>query len=192
MALNLLFWCVAIGIGAALAVPFIVLFRIGIRKRSRLMKWLGGIPAAIILIGAFVAFCLLIYGFTHPWSETNNAQDIRASFKSNFDFAPSSDVVPLHQKIYCRGDFGCMYLEFQASSLTLDKLTSLGFQAISASDFLSATGEANAPKWWVSSNSSNGEYYDNLRWKGSFSTNRAYLFFDRALGLVCFYSEGID
>src|ERR1700733_2273812 len=113
--INLVFWMIVVCVMAAVSIPFIILFIIGVRRNSRLIKWLGAVPAAGILIVTFITFCLLAYGFIHPWSETTNGSTIRASFKSNFGFEPGADFVPLHQRIYCLADTGSMHLQFRAS-----------------------------------------------------------------------------
>jgi hypothetical protein len=192
IAINFIFWVLVICVIAAISIPFIVLFIIGVHKRSRLIKWLGAVPAAGTLFLALCAFGLLFYGFMHPWSETTDEKSIRQSFKSNFDFEPDADFVPMHQKIYCLADNGCMHLEFRASQATFDKIRGLGFQAVSMPKFLSATGGSNAPDWWIKADGQTDDCFVNEKWKGSFSSNQAYLIYNPTSGVVYFFSEGID
>jgi hypothetical protein len=192
VAINFIFWLFVISVFAAVSIPFLILFFVGMRKHRRWMKWLGGVPAGMILIMAFCGFCLLIYGFIHPWSETSSTATIRQTFVANFGFEPGPDFKPEHQKIYCLADSGCMHLRFQASTATFDRIRGLGFQAISRSSFMSTTGGAGAPDWWIHENELSDECFENTKWKGSFSSNGAYLFYDRGSERIFFYSNGID
>ena len=192
VAFNFIFWLLFIGLFAALAIPFFLLFVVGVWKRRRWMKWLGGIIAAMVLIMASCGFCLLIYGFMHPWSATTSTKTIRRTFVANFGFEPGSDFKPENQKIYCLADSGCMHLRLQASAATFDKIRTLGFPTISRSSFMSATGGQRAPDWWIHSNELSEDCFTNPKWKGNFLSNSAYLFYDRASERVYFYSNGID
>ncbi|MBI5685057.1 MAG: hypothetical protein HZC54_08240 [Verrucomicrobia bacterium] len=192
VALNFIFWVFVIWVFAAVSIPFLILFIVGVRKRRRWMKWLGGIPAGMILAMAFCGFCLLIYGFMHPWSETADTKTIRQTFVTNFGFEPGSDFKPEHQKIYCLADFGCMHLRFRASAATFDRIRGLGFKKSSRSSFVSGTGGSGAPEWWIHEKDLSDECFENTKWKGSFSSNGACLFYDRASERVYFYSYGID
>ncbi len=192
IAINFIFWVFAICVFAALSIPFVILFIFGVRRRSRWMKWLGGAPSVMILVGAFCGFCLLIYGFMHPWSETTKAKVIRQTFVNNFGFEPGTDFSPDHQKIYCLADCGCLHMTFRASAATFEKNRRLGFEGITPSSFMSASGNRGAPDWWVPKKDVSSECFANPKWKGTFSSNRAYLFYDRASQRVYFYSEGID
>src|SRR5437879_1104316 len=115
MALNILFWGFLICIFAAMAVPCFVLFLIGGRRGWRWMKWLGAVSAVMILLGALCGFCLLVYAFSHPSSETTDAKTIRQTFVDNFGFEPGADFAPEHQQIWGMGDTSHMHLEFKAS-----------------------------------------------------------------------------
>jgi hypothetical protein len=191
VALNFVFLLLAILIFASISIPFLILFFFGLRKRSRWMKWLGGIPASLILGAAFCGFCLLIYGFIHPWSETTNPKTIRQTFVHNFEFDPGADLFPKNQRIYCLADFGCLHLKFGTSPSTFEKVRALGFEPTSSSEFTDGTG-GGAPKWWVWPDKESTMCFKHNRWKGTFATNRAYLFYDAASQEVYFYSEGID
>jgi hypothetical protein len=192
MALNVLFWVFLVCVFAAMAVPCFVLFIIAGRRGWRWMKWLGGVSSVMIFLGAICGFGLLIYGFTHPSSETSDAKDIRETFVHNFGFEPGADFLPDHQQIYCLGDFGCMHLKFQAAAATFDKIRGLGFETISSSSFMAETGGQRAPDWWIKTNELSGVCFQNPKWKGTFSSNVAYLFYDQASQRVYFYSQGID
>jgi hypothetical protein len=149
IAFNFIFWVLVICGFAAVSMPFAILFIVGVRKRSRWMKCLGGLPAVTILAGAFCGFCLLVYGCMPPWSETSDAGNIRQTFVQNFGFQPGPDFSPAHQKIYCLADFGCMHLKFRASPATFDRIRNMGFGEIPASSFMSATDNRGAPNWWL-------------------------------------------
>jgi hypothetical protein len=192
IALNFAFWVLVICVFAASSIPFFILFIFGVWRRRRWMKWLGGVPAVMILVGAFCGFCFLLYGFMHPWSETTDAKDIRQTFINNFGFEPGADFSPDYQRIYCLADFGCMHMKFQASPATFAKIRGLGFEAISPDSFMSATVGQRAPNWWIPTNDLSSECFVNPKWKGSFSSNTAYLYYDKTSRRVYFYSQGID
>lgn len=94
-AFSFIFWMMLIGFIALTSIPFAIIFIVGRKKKSKMLKWLGGAPAAMILGGAFSLFCFIIYGFIHPWSETSDPKNITSAFVSNFGFDPKDDFVPL-------------------------------------------------------------------------------------------------
>ena len=190
--LNFAFWMIIVCAIGALSIPFIILFLFGVRRKSRPMKWIGAIPAVGILVLDATVFCFLIYGFAHPWSETADAKTIRGSFVSNFGFQPGSDFVPLHQRIYCLADYGCMHLQFRVSSTTFERIRTEGFRRAPASSFFATTAGKKAPSWWISANHLSDQCYQNDRWKGSFHSNSAFLFYDNSSNTAYFFSQGID
>ena len=186
---TFLVWCGIFGILAACAIPFFILGVVGFWKRSRLVQFLGCVPAIIIMASACVLFYVVVDSYANPWLETTNPQEIRASFEANVGIEPGPDIVPLNERIYVLGNFGCMHLAFRASSATFDRIVSLGFDPVSASEFSSET-DKDTPVWWVNPGASDTGCLKNPQWTGAFNNNKAYLFYDRDSGIIYFYSEG--
>jgi hypothetical protein len=189
IGISFLFWCTLIGIFAACAIPFFILGAVGFWKRFRLIQLLGCVPAIFILASAGVLFYLVVDSYANPSSEITNPRDIRSSFQANVGIEPGPDVVPLKERIYNFDNFGCIHLTFRASSATFDQIVALGFDPVSAAEFSSET-DKDTPVWWEKPGPSETGCLKNPRWTGPFSTNRAYLYYDRASGIVYFYSEG--
>jgi hypothetical protein len=190
--MNLIFWLFVICVLGALSIPFIVLFIIGIRRRSRLLKWMGAIPAAGFLTVAGLVLFSLIMGIVHPYADTTNKTTIRQSFVYNFDFQPGPDFVPLHQRIFGVEDTGRMYLQFKTAPVTFERIRAKKFETISQWEFFSYTGRPNAPPWWIQTNQAGGVYYKNADWKGPFHGNQAHIFYQPESNLVYFCTEGSD
>jgi hypothetical protein len=186
------FWVLIICVLAVLAIPFLILFIIGVRKRSRILKWIGGVPVTGFLVLVVLLFGSFVISIVHPYSDTTNGQTIRQSFVSNFDLQPGSDFVPLHQRIFGVADTGCMYIQFKASPVTFERIRAKKFETIQQSEFFSHTGGPNAPPWWVQTNQAGGIYYKNADWKGPFYGNEAHIFYQPESNLVYFCTEGSD
>ena len=190
--MSTIFWLFAVCVLGVLSTPFIVIFIIGIRKRSRVMKWLGGIPAAGFLSLAGLVLIAVFIGMVHPFWETTSSKKIHESFVSTFNFQPGSDFVPLHQGVLGVNDAGRLYLQFQASPATFEKIQAMKFEPIKQWEFFEFTGGPNAPTWWLPTNQIGGVYYQNSEWKGPYNGNRAHIFYLAESNMVCFCTKGSD
>jgi hypothetical protein len=192
IVINIIFWAFVILAFSAISIPFIILSIIGFRKRSNWMKWLGAVPSVLILGSAFCGFCLLLYGFIHPWQETTDPKSIRESFVDSFGFDPGEGFIPIGCKSYCLADSGYIYLKFQAPEITLEKIRYQGFKAIDFPNELNAAKNSSIPKWWLQGKCESITAFKNDTWKGVFHTNTAYLLHDTNTNFTYFYSEGVD
>ena len=186
------FWALIIPVLGVLAIPFLILFIIGIQKRSRLFKWIGGVPVAAFLVLVALLFGVVALSIAHPYSDTTNGKTIRQSFIQNFDFQPGPDFVPLHQRIFGVADTGRLYFQFQASAATFERIRAEKFEPIDQEEFLLYTGGPNAPPWWLQTNLTGGAYFKNVKWKGPYSGNMAHVFYQPESNLVYFCTEGSD
>ncbi len=191
IALSFIFFVFLIALFAALSIPFAVMFFIGLRKRNTWLTWLGGVSTGVILSASITAFFVLIYFYTHPSSESTDSKEMTRTYAALFKMPPERDFVPLHQRIYGLGDYGTMHFTFRVSPATFEKLRAVGFSEIPASDFLATTGK-DAPSWWIQTNKTSDVCFQNSEWKGTFSSNTAYLFYDKDSGVAYFYSVGVD
>jgi energy-coupling factor transporter transmembrane protein EcfT len=172
-----------------LSIPFAVLYLVGVFKKRRWMKWVGGLCTAGILLIAVSAVGFLLYGFFFPNSDTTKPEKIRATFKSNFGFEPGADFVPLNQRMSGYGDWYSLHLQFRASAETRERMRQLGFQATDCAQFADQS-RGQAPTWWIQTPS--GACYENHKWKGPLESASAYFHYDPASDSVFFFVVSVE
>lgn len=140
----LIFLLILAGVYGFVFLAFAGLWFWGRRKKATWLKWIGGIPAVVML-----AFAVFVAGF-FAWgiSRTKNPEWV---FKETFNIPPPAAVTNLQSSYYYFADTGSVYLRFQTTEAEFQKLVNTKLVKKTSQEMqLDAPTELGGerPVWW--------------------------------------------
>ena len=180
---GILLWAVILGLLIALTLISAVILFFGWKRKSLLLKLLGGIPLSL---------CLLVigsFGILFAWGLYDSFTPSRV-FEIEFGFAAPPEVTELRGYAWVFFDSGKALLRFKAPPDIVRRIVSQRLQEATAED--AAPYSAGTPDWWGPSTGPNVKVYISEQWTESFATSRAALYYDPDTRIVHFIWQGID
>lgn len=176
---------VFLGTAVATLVAVIVVL-CGIKKRSG--------RATLLRLGLCLvplAACFAAVSWLFGPADYDSPQDLIDAYQTEFGELPPGDVTGLEARQIAVGDCGAAWLQFRASSGTIDRLLSR-FSASDRATFSQAADGANVPSWWTPDADGIELFYTAEGWSKDWSNSTAYVGVDRAKGILYFHHIGID
>jgi len=156
----IMFWLIALGIIGAVWCGLVVLSIVGWKQKKPWLKWLAGVPAALMLAFGLLIGGLLAYG-------TLTSMSPNSVFTNTFHEAPSAKVSDIESSLWWFADTGSVYLRFKANEeefrrLVPRRMTEHTMEAIK--EAAPSESGSELPAWW------NYQYQPN--WIYFFRDNR--------------------
>ena len=140
----IILWLIALGIVGTIWIGLVVLCIVGWKKKKPWLKWLAGIPAALML-----AFGLLLGGlFAYGTYEALNPNSV---FKNTFGDRPSQKISDLHSSLWWFADTGSVYLRFKTTEEEFRHLAPKRLAALPMEEIKRQTPSeygSEPPSWW--------------------------------------------
>ena len=187
----ILFWGVLGIIFLAVFLSLLALFLFACWKKKRWLKWISGVPLALVSLFAILAVSTVVLGVVQSMRPT-------AVFKQAFNKSPTA-ITNLHSKYWFFADSGEMFLRFNCAPQKLAQIIPPGLQKADPATFnemIGKTANIRNPDWWtLPSSASKPDYYlressiGNGRW---FQSETEALIYDPVTQTAFYYFRGID
>jgi hypothetical protein len=140
----ILFWLVILIIFGFICLSLILLSFLGWKNKWRWLKWIAGIPAAMIIICGILLVSLIIYGVI-------DSMNPRSIFKRTFGHSPSNEVSSIQSNFYWFADTGSVYLTFKTTEKEFRRIVPDGLIEKTMEEMrreMPNEGGSEAPVWW--------------------------------------------
>ena len=188
----ILIWGILALIGLLAFVSLLVLFILACWKKKRWLKWLSGVPLALLALLCLTVIGTLTFGLI---------QSMRPAsvFKQAFQTSPKG-VTNLQSKYWFFGDSGHMYLRFNCSTQTLARILPQGLletDEVTLKEKLGKGWLQDPPDWWqLPATNTVGAYYLRESGQGGgrwFSTSEMeVLVYDSQTHTAFYFYSGLD
>ena len=189
----ILFWLVVLAVLGALWLALAVAAYFGWKKKIGWLKWVAGIPAALmvfvgVLVGGFLA--LGVIASMNPSSV----------FKETFGVPASAATSDIRSSVFWFADTGSVYLRFRTSREEFRKLVPADLVAKSANEakaVLPIEGGPH-PDWWSFRYAQEWDYFVRAKTdhdgpgKRGFYSESEYMAYDPSTGFAYYRYLGID
>jgi hypothetical protein len=145
--------------------------------RSTPLSIVGGVS----LIALTMVLAVAIFGFFR----TPNPTEV---FTKAFGVGPSVDVDKLQSEYSYFMDSGFIYLKFNASPMTVDRIVARGLNRST----LSCNSNVEPPGWWIQPAGTDIDRYYGEFHNRDFASECEELIYDRSSNTVYFFYIGID
>lgn len=141
--------------------------------------------AAATAVVAVLALVVISCGY-----ETSSPKEAVAEYSSEFGLPPSPDVTEIHSKQYVIRDTVANWMRFHADGSTVIALLSRGFRPTTEKEFATATGGANIPSWWTTTDGM--IFFHKEGWRKDLGQSDAWLGYDARHRLILFHHTAFD
>lgn len=185
-------WLLIIGILFITWLASLLLFIWGRKRKSLILKYLGGIPLGI---SSFIGILLVLFFCYAVFMAGLNLLSPSYVFKDSFGFSPTQDVRHLKGYTIVFGDGSDTYLKFQAEPKTIDKIVNTRFKEISEVEFkemMKRGAVMDPPKSWNVLNGQPNKFYATNDYRNIERSNPAILCYDTTSYWVYFHYWEIE
>jgi hypothetical protein len=158
-----------------------LVFFVGLKRKSEWLKCIGGASLFGLTGIAAIVVGITAWSFLFPPSPAQH-------FEGVFGFAPPADVKELRSADPSFGDYGALYLSFEASPATIKRITSRGYKRSNQAQ--DSYGEP--PEWWKPILSQTTISYLGTVKPGAFASEEVVLHYDTRTQIAHYEYTGID
>lgn len=140
-AFVILFWLVLLAIASAIWVAGLGLYLAGCRRKSRWMKWVGGVPLVAVTLAMVLVVSLFAYGVVR-------SSNPRWVYEDVFGAKPTADVSEIHSSTWSFADSGYVLLRFKANRTTFDRIRPKELSTTTREELRPSSASGGKPAWW--------------------------------------------
>jgi len=166
---------------ALTVVIFLPIFIYGIRNKRWLMRIVGGIPLAFVLI-AIAGTILQVQLSKYP----------DYAFKKAFGKLPENNIKVIDHDYRFSTDSLSIYIKVEANREDFEKILQKGFQKTNKDRIKQAFSYTDTPSWFKPIIEGAREFYEMCPYKEVYASSEAYLSYNEKNRIAYFYGCGID
>ncbi len=157
-------------------------FRHGMRMKSWLLRIIGGVPLAFIMV--------LVLGMTLRFILSNHPGYV---FRQAFGELPENSIKVIEHSYRFSTDYVSIYLKLEASRDDFEKMLEVGFQESDGSRLDQASPYSSAPSWFMPLKQEATEFYRQTPFGDEGHTlSEACLSYNETDRIAYFYGHWVD
>ena len=186
----IIIWLIIAAFVGTIWLAFLILFLVGVFRKSRDLMWIGGLPVTLITIAALGIACLVGFGILR-------AMNPRYVYRDAFHQSPSPDVRHLRSKVWSFADEANVFMRFEASPETFRRIVPRDMEKVSYADYKKKMPGNNIkpPTWWSPPTETTSEIYIRVPEWGHgerFASEDTLITYDSSNNTVMYFYLGID
>ncbi len=190
----LFFWLILVGLYGGAVLILCAIWVFAWRRQRKILKWLAGLSAAVMIIAAILVVALYGYAFI----ESSNPATV---FRNSFGEPPSEVVSEIQSDLYWFADTGSVFLRFETTEEEFLRLVPEGLTRRTLTEIqngLPGGSGIETPEWWKFRFEEDWAYFwrndFNLKSPGrrGFFSETEYYAYNPNDGLAYFRFLGID